>query len=157
MEIKIVKRDAFNIIGLRLTRVAGNADFGKLWETFSRRVDEVKPLAASPIMAYGVCSDFDLEKNQFDYSAGLAVTKTDQIPDGMALLDIPKQEYAVFECTLPTLKETIKKIHSEYLPGSAYQRVKGAAELEEYDPTFDPIVPESKMLLYIPVEKKQGQ
>jgi AraC family transcriptional regulator len=139
---------------MQLTRVSSNADFPKLWEAFSRRVDEVKPMAGSPILAYGVCSNFDTEKNQFDYCAGLAVTRTDQIPDGMALLKIPEQEYAVFECTLPTLMETIKKINSEHLPNSQYRRAKEKPELEEYDPAFDPTIPESKMLVYVPVEGK---
>jgi len=72
----------------------------------------------------------------------------------MTLMSIPEQEYAVFECTLPTLMETIKKINSEYLPGSQYRRANGKPELEEYDPAFDPAVPDSKMLIYIPIERK---
>lgn len=156
MDIRTVTKGSLNIIGLQLTRVSDNADFPKLWEAFSRRVDEVKELAETPIMAYGVCSNLDMEANQFDYLAGLAVSRTDQIPDGMTLLSVPEEEYAVFECTLPTLMETIKKIYAEYLPNSPWQRAQGKPELEEYDPTFDPIIPDSRLLVYVPIEKRKG-
>ena len=71
----------------------------------------------------------------------------------METYDIPEQEYVVFECTLPTIKQVYEKINNEYLPNSEFNRTN-TPEFEFYDKNFDPMNPDSKLYLYIPVQKK---
>lgn len=153
MDVKITKKDAFNIIGLQLTGITSNQEIPGLWDQLSDMFDNIKPLVKTPVMAYGVCDNFDMKQKTFDYMAGIEVENFDRVPDKIKTKELPSQEYAVFETTLPTIMDTIKKIYSDWLPTSEYKRADGP-EFEEYDPDFDPSIPESTLLLYIPVEKK---
>lgn len=153
MDLIIKPKSSFKIIGLQLVGNSDNKEFPKLWERLTARAEEVKPLAKKPIVAYGVCSNFNMETNIFDYTAGLEVEDNSPIPEGMVELEIPIQDYAVFPCTLPTLMETIQKIYNDWLPNSEYKRANGP-EFELYEADFDPNTENSTLYLYIPVEKK---
>ena len=152
MEPKITTKPAFQIIGLQFRGNNDNNECPKLWDSFIQRFEEVKPLATNPITAFGVCADFDMQKNIFTYSAGLQVDNTDTIPEDMVSVSIPEQEYAVFECTLPSIMNTIDKIYKEWLPESKFKRADGP-EFELYPPDFDPDKPESPIFIYIPIIK----
>lgn len=153
MDLIIKPKESFKIIGLQLVGNSDNKDFPALWGKLNDRVEEVKPLAKKPIVAYGVCSNFDMETNIFDYMAGLEVEENSPIPEGMVELEIPTNDYAVFPCTLPTLMETIKNVQDNWLPNSEYKRAPGP-EFELYEADFDPNTENSTLYLYIPVEKK---
>ena len=151
MNHTIKKLAGFNIIGMQI-QCEDNHAIPQLWESFNKRSKEFKPKAVKPITAYGVCSDFDMKNNSFTYTAGLKVKDISNIPSGMITMEIPAQEYAVFECTLPTIMETMNNIFQEWLPKSDYQRADGP-EFEFYDTDFDPKKPESKLYIHIPVTK----
>lgn len=153
MEPKFETKSAFDIIGLQIRGANNNGECPQLWNDFIKVVHEVKPLASTPIKAYGVCSDFDMQNNIFTYTVGLEVQDLSIIPLNMITLHIPKNEYAVFECTLPTLMQTLHDIHKNWLPNSPYMQGNNP-EFEYYDTDFDPENPESKMYLYIPIIKK---
>lgn len=153
MEPKIVRKSSFQIIGMQFRGNNDNNACPKLWDKFAKRIADVKPFTTSPITAFGVCSNCDMENNIFDYTVGLEVKDSSRVPADMVSLEIPAQEYAVFECTLPTLMVVLDEIDKKWLPKSDYLRTAGP-EFELYDADFDPEIPESKMYLYIPVVKK---
>ena len=103
-------------------------------------------------MAYGVIDNFDEERGEFDYVAGLEVDSLSEIPKGMTGVELPDQTYAVFECTLPTLMETIGYVYQEWLPQSDYVRSEGP-EFELYDERFDIAQGKLDMAIYIPVRE----
>ena len=110
-------------------------------------------MASRPMACFGVCSAMDEENHTFSYMAGLGVKDNSEVPEGMAAMDIPEQEYAVFECTLPKIMEAYEGIYQGWLPESEYRRSDGP-EFELYDEDFNPENPDSKIYLYVPVVKK---
>lgn len=150
MEAKIVKREAFAVVGLMHSGKNESNEIPQMWEALGPRLSEI-PHVAVPDVAYGVCDNFDEGSGTFDYLAGIQVKRASDLPEGMASWHVPGATYAVFTCTLPTLGETHARIHSGWLPDSGYRRVPGP-EFELYDGNFDPRDPDSRMDIYIPVQ-----
>ena len=92
------------------------------------------------------------EDGSFRYLACMQVSTAEEIPSGMETWQVPAQQYAVFPCTLPTIRDTYKYAFESWLPGSGYTYTKGP-DFEYYDDDFDPQVPDSKLYIYIPVDK----
>jgi len=153
MDYKIVKREEFKVLGLKLTNNTVDMMFGELWKTLATRDKDILPLAKQPIRSYGVSFNIKMDPITFDYMAALEVEDVDTIPEGAEVLTIPAQEYAVFETNLTTLMETIHSIYNEWLPRSDYKRGHGP-EFELYEADFEPEGPNSTLYLYIPVVKK---
>jgi AraC family transcriptional regulator len=122
-----------------------------LWRDFGPRTKEIVHTAPASV-AYGVIDNFDEADGEFDYVAGLEVDSTTDIPEGMTAVELPDQTYAVFECTLPTLMDTNRYVHQEWLPASGYVRAEGP-EFELYDERFDMTQGKLDMAIYIPVRK----
>ena len=122
----------------------------QLWGRFSPRMDEIKHRTREPI-AYGVEDNFDEKTKEFDYLAAVKVDNTLDIPPGMVSWDVPEQTYAVYTCTLPTIREAYDDMYHKWLPESGYQRGPGP-EFEYYDERFDPHAADSELDLYIPIK-----
>ena len=153
MDYKIIKKEEFKVLGLKLTNNSTDSWFGELWESFMTRSKELLQLAKQPVRSYGVCFNLKAEPITFDYMASIEVENFDTIPEDMDVLTIPTQDYAVFETNLTILKDTIKSIYNEWLPKSNYKRGIGP-EFELYEADFHPDGPNSTLYLYIPVETK---
>ena len=152
MEPSIITREDFRVVGLKYRGKNENEEIPRLWREFWPRHTEISG-RVTPIVSFGVIDHFSESSSEFEYVAGIAVEAESDIPEGMAEVKIPGQTYAVFDCTLPTLMETIGHIHEEWLPNSDYKRAAGP-EFELYDERFDPERNEFGMSVYIPVVKK---
>ncbi len=153
MEPTITIKSAFKLIGIQFRGTNENNACPKLWDKFLPRMAELQQQIAKPVTAFGVCSDLDIESNVFTYTVGLEVDNVSSIPSEMVSMEIPAHEYAIFECTLPTIMETIDNIYKNWLPTSGYLRAIGP-EFELYDEEFNPEIADSKMYIYIPVINK---
>ena len=151
MEPKFVSRPAFTLVGMKVRVKPQSNTPGQLWDEFGPRMGEIQH-PAEPDVAYGLSDNMDMATGEFDYSAGMAVNSTADIPAGMVALDVPAQTYAVFPCTIPTLREVYQEIYGIWLPMSGYVRAPGP-ELEVYGEAFDPREPASVFDVYIPVVK----
>ncbi len=149
MEPRFISLPAFTLVGMMMRVKPQGKVPGQLWDEFGPRMDEIKHVAG-PDVAYGLTVNMDMASGEFDYMAGMQVSRTDDIPDGMVSFGVPAQNYAVFPCTLPTLREVFDQIYGVWLPGSGYVRTSGP-ELELYGETFDPRDPASVFEVYIPV------
>lgn len=152
MQARFESRPAFTVLGLKYRGPNQDQELPKLWERFMPRSSEIK----HRIMAeesFGVTHNFDEPSGEFDYYAGFAVSDLDQIPEGMQSIDIPAQDYAVFDCTLPTLMDTIQAVYREWLPPSDYVRAPGP-EFELYDERWKPEAGRQAMSFCVPVTKK---
>jgi AraC family transcriptional regulator len=148
---KFVSLPAFTLVGMKMrVRPQGKVP-GELWDEFGPRMGEVQHVAG-PDIAYGLTDNMNMGTGEFDYMAGLQVGSAADIPAGMTAHDVPAQTYAVFPCTLPTIRATFDHIYAVWLPGSGYARTSGP-ELELYDETFDPRDPASVFEVYIPIVK----
>ncbi len=149
MEPRFVSLPAFTLVGMTMRVKPHGKVPGQLWDEFGPRMDEIQHVAG-PAIAYGLTANMNMSTGEFDYMAGLQVSSTEDIPAGMAAYDVPAQTYAVFPCTIPTLRPVFDQIYGVWLPSSGYARTAGP-ELELYDETFDPREPASEFDVYIPV------
>ncbi|MCL7452058.1 MAG: GyrI-like domain-containing protein [Anaerolineae bacterium] len=151
MEATIVSRLAFTVVGLHYRGKNEENEIAQMWATSGSRLGEIEHVA-EPGVAFGVIDHMDAEAGAFEYVAGLAVERAGDVPEGMVSWEIPAQTYAVFTCTLPTIRETMHRIYEEWLPASGYERPEGP-EFELYGPAFDPRDPGSEMEVWIPVRR----
>ena len=152
MEPKFETKAAFTVIGYKYRGKNEQSEIPQMWGEFMKREGEVKP-RPNPDTGYGVMGNFDKDSGEFDYVAGLEVDPKAETPEGMVRWDIPEAYYAVLPCTLPTLKDAFDFVCKKWMPESGYQGTNGP-EFEYYPPSFDPQVPDSELLIYIPVIKK---
>jgi AraC family transcriptional regulator len=151
MEPKIVSRPAFTVVGLRYRGKNEHNEIPRMWSEFGPRMAAVKHVV-NPDISYGVMGNYDESTGEFDYVAGIEVDSADDIPPGMVSWDVPEQTYAVFTCTLPTIREGYDRAYNTWLPQSEYQH-GGGPEFELYDEKFDPGDPSSEMYIYVHIRK----
>jgi len=151
MEPQFASLPAFTLVGLQMrVKPQGKAP-SQLWDEFGSRMSDISHMTG-PDIAYGLTNNMDMSSGEFDYMAGVQVSSTDDIPDGMVSFNVPAQHYAVFPCTIPTIREVFDHIYGVWLPASGYARTAGP-ELELYGETFDPRDPAAVFEVYIPVQK----
>ena len=152
MDPRIIKRPDLKVVGMKYRGNNENEEIPQLWDAFWPRHEEIAHRVPD-MVAYGVIDNFDEEKQEFDYVAGVEVDSLADVPAGMTGIEVPAQTYAVFDCTLPTLMDTIQHAYEGWLPGSGYARAPGP-ELELYDERFDVAQEKLEMSIYIPIEKQ---
>lgn len=151
-EPRIVQRDGFRVVGMRITTNPMTPEIPALWKKFAPRMGDMAD-TAEPHVSYGVMQNFDHEKGTLEYMAGMSVTGRAHIPDGMVSMDVPPNTYAIFEATLATIEAVFSHIYQTWLPQSGYEHVK-APYFERYDEQFDPADRTSLIEVYIPVKKR---
>jgi AraC family transcriptional regulator len=148
MQPRIEHKADLQVMGLE-THVAGDASsLPALWRALMEREREIAGKVGDG--SYGVTRNFDLATREFDYLAGFAVRGPGVAPDGMRAAHVPASDYAILECTLPSMMHTIHQTLHEWLPSSGYRHT-GGPELEHYPPAFDPAVAGSVMYYYVPI------
>jgi AraC family transcriptional regulator len=150
MEPKFVNKPAFTVVGMMYRGKNEVGEIPQLWGKLMPRAGEITHINER-YEAYGVADNFDQESGEFSYLAGYAVSKVEELPEGMVSWDVPEGRYAVFTCTLPTLMETIHTIYRTWLPESEYKR-SDAPEFEFYSKDFDGDDDNSPMYYYVPIE-----
>jgi AraC family transcriptional regulator len=150
MKTRIVTKPAFTVVGMKYHGKNQNNEIPQLWRKFGPHMHEVKHIL-QPNVAYGVMGNYEEATGEFDYMAALEVERTADVAEGMTAWTIPAQTYAVFPCTLDTIRETYDTIYQRWLPTSGYRHADGP-EFELYDERFDTTNPASMMFVYIPIE-----
>ena len=159
MEPKIVTKDEFKIVGMKIFGENTNTEIVELWQKFMPRIGEIKNLLNIDInknICFGMCypSEEMNETGEFEYIASIEVSSLDDIPQGMVGRTIPRQKYAVFthKGVADKIKETYKYIYGTWQPKSGCELVK-APDFEYYDERFDADNQEdSEMDIYIPIK-----
>ena len=152
MDVEIISRSSFWVVGLHYRGANENEELPALWREFWPRHAEIKE-RRNQSHAYGVVDNYDPKTRCMDYWAGIEVEQECRVPKGMAKICLPAQAYAVFQCTLPTLMKTLSRIYGEWLPASPYTRAAGP-EFELYDERFDVDLERHEMSQWIPVIRK---
>lgn len=159
MEPKIITKDGFKIIGMKIFGGNTNNEIKELWNQFIPRIGEIEHRLNKDIskdISYGMCYPTeDMNENgEFEYIASVEVNSLDGIPQGMVGRTIPRQKYAVFthKGIADRIKETYKYIYGAWQPKSDCELVK-APDFEYYDERFDADNQEnSEMYIYIPIK-----
>ena len=148
-EVQIVSKPAFTTAGLRYRGNNANNEIPQLWNQFGPKMG-ILPGRVDNTTCYGICDNFDEVNKEFDYFAACEVTPGTELPADMVVHEIPAQTYAVFETTLPNIRETMDDIYAAWLPNSEYERAEGP-EFELYGEAFDPNDPSSLFNIYVPI------
>ncbi len=105
---------------------------------------------------YGVCVD-DLGGGRFRYLVAGKYAGGD-VPEGMALYEFPRGDWAVFDCVGPipeALQSLNTRIFKEWLPGNPEYEIYGNANVEWYDcVNGEKTDPDYHSAIWIPVKKK---
>jgi len=155
MEPKIVHKPAFKVIGLKYYGNDPTNNCPELWRSFMERLPEIENVLPAK-ESYGLmCTgEEDFVDGKFDYIASVAVSRLENIPEGMIGAEIPEATYAVFTHNgkLDSLQETYKYIYGKWFQNSEYEPV-GMNEFEFYDESFTG-EEDSELYIYIPIKKK---
>jgi AraC family transcriptional regulator len=152
MEPKIVSREAFKVVGMKYRGKNENQEIPQLWRDYGARWKEIEDVI-NPEVAYGMMDNYDESTREFDYVAAMEVARIEAVPEGMVNWDIPEQIYAVFPCTLATIRESYDAALKKWLPDSKYKH-SGGPEFELYDEAFNPQDPNSEFYYYMPIKEK---
>lgn len=156
MNYQIVKRDAFQVVGVKRefpcdTETKGIPQFwGEAHQNGT--IDRLSRLVKGQIEGLlGVTCNYRSEKNTIDYF--IAVEHEGDVPAGLSTLQIPAAKWAVFETHGPVEKafpQTWKKIYSEWIPSNGYQ----PAELPAIEAYLDPDVnsPHAKNQIWLAIK-----
>jgi len=151
MEPKIVRKDAFTVIGVPARGNPMTMDYRDIWENrFMKVHDQVKPLSAED--AYFGAYFATEEENVVDMIAGVAAADDAQAPEGLAARELPAADYAVFECKLAGIAETWQAIMAQWLPASGYAYDPSKAAFEQYP--SDCQGPDSDVSIFVPVKPR---
>ncbi len=146
MEPEIKTFPAFTAVGLMYQGTMEPNEIPQLWNVLNSRSAEIEQKSG---VAYGLCGEVE-ENGRFPYLAGYGVKKVTSLPPGMERWDVPEQKYAVFPCTLKTIRQTYQHIFETWFPNSAYEKGNGT-DFEFYSENFDPVSGEG-MAIYMPIK-----
>ncbi|SDS78409.1 GyrI-like domain-containing protein [Pseudomonas fuscovaginae UPB0736] len=120
-----------------------------LWDAFVPHIGKVPGQLGDE--TYGICCNPD-GKGGFEYIAGVAISKLDDLPELYRWVEVQPQHYAVFEHqgSLDTLKQTFEAIWKEWLPTSGHTAAD-APEFERYSADFNPQQGTGKVEVWLPI------
>lgn len=153
MEVKIITKPAFTVVGLEYFGKNENNEIKALWANECDRLDnEVRHTAQTPVQEwFGICGELD-DKGNFRYLAAVEVTAPKDLPAGMTSWEIPEQTYAVFPGRILDIHHIYEYAHGTWIPENGYKRADGP-DFEFYDMNFNSEDPESILYIYIPIKK----
>ena len=152
MEMKLVERPAFSVMGLKYEGQNEHDEIGQLWGQFNARVKAMPELMGPE--AYGLCTWVDEATGVFEYVSAYVVKNVDQMPEGFVLRSVHAHRYAVFahRGPLDNLRESYNNIYQVWLPQSGLKLHPDKFDMEVYDEAFKAGAPDSVMWIYVAVE-----
>jgi len=142
---------AFKVMGMKYRGNNANQEIAQMWGRLNPRAHEI-PMTGE--CAYGVCLMLPGESSGvFEYVAGFKVEAFDNVPEGMVVIDVPENRYAVFahRGSLETLSQTYASILDDWYPRSGYQPT-GGYDMEVYTDEFKDFAPDSVFYIYEPIK-----
>ena len=152
MDVKMVNTPAMTLIGLRYQGRNQNHEISAMWDVFNQRSGEIKNTVKGA--AYGVCRvPAGLPEGEFEYIACLPVSKVEDLPAGMQVVELPALKCAAYphHGKLDKLGETYQALYSAWLPQSGLEVVEPGFDLEYYGEEFD-FTDTSLFYIYLPVK-----
>lgn len=104
---------------------------------------------------FGICHSASENGVRFRYSIANPYTEGMEVPDGLEVLTIPENTWAIFPCVgaMPNaIHKGIDFIYHEWLPKADYEKINDM-DIEEYTPG-NPCSPEYRSFVWIAVRKK---
>ncbi len=149
--VRIESLPSFKVMGLKYRGRNENNEIAAMWTELNPVADKI-PMIGSE--AYGVCLMIsDAPQGVFEYIAGYKVADDAIPPEGMVVVDVPANKYAVFKHlgSMETLRNTYNGIINEWYPRSGLKPY-GRYDMEIYNEEFKEFSPESVLYIYEPVK-----
>ena len=171
MDVKIAPMFPFKVIGFQkiFDNETAYAEIPKFWDEICEKYAYnvyagnapanpcEQALVDNCIGEYGVCID-DIGGGKFRYLIAGKYTGG-AVPEGMAVYEFPRNEWAVFNCIGPnpqTLQSVNTRIFSEWLPGNPEYELSGNATVEWYDCINGEMTdPDYHSAIWVPVKRKE--
>ncbi len=161
MKPRYETRGDFYVIGIGKVFERGKTEeIGRLlWPKLISRFDEIPNKLGKDddfYITYGVCKEIWRDnqiQDHFNYYAGVEVEKGSVPPEGMELLYVPAQNYAVFTHRggVKDLNLTNQYIWGTWLPQSGHELAQ-ASDLEVYPAAFKPEKKDVDMEIWVPLK-----
>lgn len=152
---RIVDRDLIQFVGIRRCYTGETAPTGIpfLWQRFAQHIGNIPDQV--PHVAYGLSF---MGRKEFEYLAGVEVTKASDLPEGWSRVNVPAQRYAVFTHLghVSEIRATIEAVGTQWLLLSKHRPAKipsGAPNFfERYGPAFDPVAMSGDIEIWFPIK-----
>ncbi len=141
MEIRLVEKPAFSVVGREGSGEPGGAWIRALWDDANSHFAEIFPIIAKDRLGkaqvWGLMSDAGRSFLPWDergglYLAGCEVRPGASVPDGWTKWDVPAYLYAVAEYTEGTYNEVFCEVTEDWLPKNGHTL---AGAVHEFYPT----------------------
>lgn len=135
MNFKIVEKEPFKVMGISKMFKYENSrtEVPKFWEKVFYNQKIVNG-------TYGICIDQGKKEGQFEYMIAEDYSSGKELPDGLITMDIPKHNWAVFECVgaMPkAIQDLENKIYSDWLPNNHEYEIAADYSIEWYSNILD--------------------
>lgn len=148
------------LMGQKMTMSFAQDQTLELWQSFAPRKKEIKNIVNSDLYSVEIYPNTSFIQNfnptqEFEKWAAIAVSKVEQIPEGMETLTVPEGLYAVFpyKGKPSEIKDTFQYIYGQWFPNSDYEmdeRPYFALMGDKYKGEH----PDSEEEFWIPIKKK---
>ncbi len=156
MNYQIVEKKGFQVIGVSRKFSSNNGeqfrDIPKFWAEFNTKgtCEKLSPFSKKEEI-YGICMDYNKEKDEFDYVIAVEYNGKRDIGD-FEIREIPAATYAVFKgIKMSEIQSFSKRIFNEWLPATEYE-LSDAPEIECY-PYGDVTNADYRMEIWMPIQK----
>jgi nitroreductase/predicted transcriptional regulator YdeE len=150
LEPRIVERESFTVVGVGAAGQLGEFNYGEIWEKQYMPMDALLKSYSTDGGSYGLTFG---EGDHLVYLAGVAAAKVAELPAGTRAFAIPAAKYAVFECVMSTLTETVQEVYGQWFHTSGFELDHRAVGFEYYLP-YDG-VGEMRVEIYVPIQPKE--
>lgn len=165
MNYKIEVKESFKVAGIakHITTKDGEnfKEVPKFWnELMENGKYEVLEKNQGKLGVMGICTNFNMENDEFDYVIAVEGNTLKGIDD-YSVVEVPRNSFAVFESLGPipgAIQDVTRRIFAEWFPATKYEHAYGP-EIEVYLPG-DCKAEDYKCEVWIPVvenEAKQGK
>ena len=133
---------------------ATNHGIPALWQRFTPHIGNMPGQRGDT--TYGVVADFE-EDCSFGYLAGVEVSPTAELDEGMAYIDVPAQRYAVFahHGHISTMRRTAYSIWAQYFPTSPHVPT-GGPSFERYGAEHDAFSGNGLVEVWVPIAPQRA-
>jgi nitroreductase/predicted transcriptional regulator YdeE len=128
---RFVERGPLMIVGVAVRGRMGEFNYGEIWEKKYMLMDALLKPCSIDGGNYGVTLS---EDDHMIYLAGVATTQPLDLPEGVERHEILAARYAVFDCLMSTMVETVQEVYGQWFHTSGLELDPNAVGFEYYPP-----------------------
>jgi len=119
MNYSIGEKKEMTLVGMKYYGNNSNNEIKSLWEEFETRIGEIENrINVDKDYGYDTWTEEINTTGKFIYFACVEVSDDSCIPDGMELINVPSNKYAIFKVDkeTPNFDKVVQSIYKEVMP-----------------------------------------